>query len=156
MSQTTGYDFTSAVAQAGQMVDTRTRVVETFAAEGTIPFGRIVVEGTDPERQVKLISDAGDNIAGVALFDHTRENALLTNLAEYADGDAVGVVRRGQVWVEAAAAVTTCGVAAYAVATGSNAGKVTPTASGAAAIPTGVLRSTGDAGDLVKLEINMP
>ncbi|QDP67005.1 MAG: hypothetical protein Unbinned3138contig1000_47 [Prokaryotic dsDNA virus sp.] len=127
MSQTTGYGYISTVAQAGQKVDLVFDTVDSFAAEGAVPFGVAVIRGTADDQCQVADSDAGDFL-GVSLFTHTIEQTFpATGNAAYADTDTVSVVSDGRVWMEAVGAVT-AGAAAYAiVAAGATQGQATAT-----------------------------
>jgi hypothetical protein len=168
MAQTNVEDYGFALdrAQVGQKAGMDFDQVESRAAEGTVPFGSGVIFGTDPEKQVAVPADATGDFAGIALFTHKQAQVIDVAAAfmgaEYRDKDTVNVLRRGRVWVEATAEVA-AGDAAYVdVATEGEEGKFTNVAAvgETPAIPNlatgGVFRSSGDVGDLVIVEINLP
>lgn len=173
MAQTNVEDYGFALdrAQVGQKAGMDFDQVESRAAEGTVPFGSGVIFGTDPEKQVAVPADATGDFAGIALFTHKQFQGIdlaasmggqYSTGAEYRDKDTVNVLRRGRVWVEATAEVA-AGDAAYVdVATEGEEGKFTNVAAvgETPAIPNlatgGVFRSSGDVGDLVIVEINLP
>src|ERR1051326_1219610 len=103
----TSYSQNMPVAVAGMLGDIRDHVVESFAAEDSdgISFGLAVVAGTDPAKQVKIPSAAGQVFRGVSLHEQAQEQGLGTGIVKYAQGDAVNVLRRGLVWVQTAGAV---------------------------------------------------
>lgn len=75
--------------------------IASFAAEGDIAFGAGVARGTDPAG-VKTIGAATEELLGAAALSFEA-----TNLDDeaYADGDPVGVVRKGVVVVPVEEAV---------------------------------------------------
>ena len=88
-----GYGFAQDVAQAGQKVDLSTDIVDSYAAQTAIPYGRGVTQGT-AANQVNLAAAAG-TFLGVALFTHAKEQALAGG-ASYAIGDAVSTLAFGR------------------------------------------------------------
>ena len=99
MAQLAGtYGFELDAAQAGQKVDLATDIVDSFKAEGAVPFGRGVVQGTADD-QCKLPTADTNYPLGVAIFTHAIEQALAGG-AEYADKDMVSVVSFGRVWMD--------------------------------------------------------
>ena len=99
MAQLAGtYGFELDAAQAGQKVDLATDIVDSFKAEGAVPFGRAVVQGTADD-QCKLPNSSEDYVLGVAIFTHAIEQALAGG-AEYADKDMVSVASFGRVWMD--------------------------------------------------------
>lgn len=100
----------------GQYFDLGNTDILGYLAEGAagLEFGRFVVLGTDPDRQVKLPAVAGDitdakKNAGVALRDHTRENEL-GGTAKYDEGESVSVMKKGRVYVKMNGAFTPASV----------------------------------------------
>jgi len=160
MSQTSGYDFALAKAQAGQKYDLRPDRVESFAAEGAIEFGRPVVAGTDAEKQVKVCDGAGQVFRGIALFTHAREQGLdrtaspASTEAQYEDQDTVSVLRQGMAWVTAGADGVAADETAYIDVDNSTYDYTN--AAGADNIAAGTFRTGGDTGDLVLVEVNLP
>lgn len=107
MSQLTGYGFTSAIGQAGQIADSSMRVVNSFAAEAVVPFGAAVQRGTNPAKQVKPF--IGGTFAGVAVFSHTEETG------QYEIKGSAAVMSKGRVIVDTLAVSVTAGGIAYVV-----------------------------------------
>lgn len=103
------YDDRQAVAFAGMKGDSGDDRVETFAAEGQIPFGTVVTVGTKPT-QAKL---GGTAAIGIALHSH----AVVKQYEKY---DAVSVMTRGLAWcaVKGDDAVTERGEVKFDPATG--------------------------------------
>lgn len=81
------YDPFQQKAFAGMKGDSRYDLVESFAAESAVPFGTIVTQGTKIT-QVKL---GGTVPVGIALHSHAV-------VGEYAQFDAVSVLRQGVAW----------------------------------------------------------
>ena len=133
----TSYIQDSVVAQAGQIADTSNRVIEPFAAEGTIAFGIAVARGTDKQKQV--IPFAGSEFVGISVFEHNEDGL-------YKDKDSVSVMTSGRIYVTTAATVV-AGETAYAV---NATGAITNVATGATAIGEFLTSGTG----LVVLKLN--
>ena len=79
--------------------------IRSFAAEGNdIEFGHAVMDGTDPEKQMKLYADAASVFRGVA--GYSPEASDLDN-GLFSEGDPVPVIDQGvvTVYVEEAVAV---------------------------------------------------
>lgn len=102
MSQTTGYGFALGKAVKGQKADLMNDQVDSYLAEGAVPFGAAVVQGTG-DRQGAVAAADDDVFLGVAIHTHTVVNDGEAD--GYADKDAVSVVTYGRVWVEADGAV---------------------------------------------------
>ena len=111
MAQTeaSNYGFRLDTAQAGQKAGLDFDHVESYAAEGAVPFGHGVVLGTDPAKQVAVAAADTDTFAGISVFTHRQEQGIdqgasmgaqYSTGAEYRDKDTVNVLRRGRVWVE--------------------------------------------------------
>ncbi|MFC3227339.1 hypothetical protein ACFOGJ_08870 [Marinibaculum pumilum] len=159
MSQTdpTTYGFDLEVAQAGQKYDLSYDQVDSFAAEGAVPFGVAVVAGTDPNQQVALVETASDVFRGIALFTHTREQGFnraatpASTGAQYLDTETVSVLSRGRVWVKASGNVT-AGALAYAdlATTFNDSFTVTSTDN----LKVGRFHTSGSDGELVVLEVD--
>jgi len=165
MSQTGNYGFSLDAAQAGQLAGMDYDHIESFAAEGAIPFGRGVIFGTDATKQVAVPADATGTFAGIAVFTHSQEQGLdetanlgqeYTTGAEYRDTDTVNVLRRGRVYGELTEDGVTAGETAYVdVSTSGEEGKFTSVSTDNLATG-GVFRTGGDTGDLVIVEIQLP
>ena len=143
MTQTTAPAFDSVIAQAGQLVDMTDHDVDSFAAEETIPFGRAMKRGTDPEKQVLIVDGSGDTFLGVSMLQHTVENPFPSGEAQFAIGDTVSVMTEGRVYVEVTDPVIAGAAAFVDVANG----KFTDVSSGNLAVPGGTfLTSAADNG----------
>lgn len=145
--------------KAGQLAEGRLDHADSMAAEGVIPFGIALKKGTSSEKQVKAWDGAAstDVFAGIALYSQAGD---LDN-EQYADKNPCTVLRKGIVWVKLSA--NSAGVTAgdkVAVRDDGLFDKA-PLTSGTngvygVEIENAEFKSSGSAGDLVKLEINMP
>jgi len=97
--------------------------VESFPAAADITAGRPVYQTPGTPGTVKPTYAGGDVFVGIAMFDQRADVATVGTYAQY---DVVNVMTRGQVYVQAAAAVSTAPAAAYA----NSSGLFSPTASG--------------------------
>lgn len=158
------YGFRLDVAQAGQKAGLDFDHVESFAAEGAVFFGAGVVAGTDPEKQVEVAGSDTDSFVGISVFTHRQEQgfdqsasggAQSSTGAEYRDGDAVNVLRRGRVYVEVTAEVEAGDAAFVDVETSGEEGKFTDVSTNNLATG-GVFRTGADVGELAIVEINLP
>ncbi len=88
-------------AVPGALFDVGFHDIISKAAEGAIPFGRAVIEGTDPETQTQLPQTALTTFLGVAARDN-KEQQFVPNLGvnEYDDEDTVGILQEGRIWVQ--------------------------------------------------------
>lgn len=158
MSQTSiQRDFS--IAFAGMKSDSRFDHVDTGIAEGAIGFGLGVEPGTDPERQVQLVSGVNE-LLGVALHKHKEQSTAGAQDAAYADTEAVSVLRKGTVWMpieDSQIGVLAARDVAYinVAIGGAELGKVTGVST--ANIPTGGrVKRVDDALGLAEVEINLP
>lgn len=135
-----GYGYALNKAQAGQKFDLSTDIVDSYAAQTAIAFGRGVSQGT-AANQVNLAAAAG-TFLGVALFTHAKEQSL-AGVAEYAIGDAVSVLTFGKVWGEAVGAVTKEADAYVITTVGATQGKFTASSGSGALGPVGRFKSAG-------------
>lgn len=133
----TSYTQDYVIGQVGQIADTSNRVIDSFAAEGTIAFGIAVARGTNKQKQV--IPFAGSGFVGISVFEHN-ENGL------YEDDDSVSVMTSGRIYVTTAATVV-AGETAYAV---NATGAITNVTTAATAIGKFLTSGTG----IVVLELN--
>lgn len=133
----TSYTQDYVVGQVGQIADISDRTIDSFAAEGTIPFGIAVARGTNKQEQV--IPFAGSGFVGISVFEHNEDGL-------YNDGDSVSVATSGRFYVATAATVL-AGQTAYAV---NATGAITNVATDATAIGKFLTSGTG----LVVLELN--
>ena len=97
--------------------------VESFPAAADIDAGRPVYQTPGTPGSVKAAYAAGDVFVGIAMFN---QRADVDTVGVYNQYDVVNVMTRGQIYVQAAAAVSTAPAAAYA----NSAGLFSPTASG--------------------------
>lgn len=167
MAQTNAdtYGFSLDVAQAGQKADLTYDQVESFAAEGAVPMGFGLIFGTDPAKQVAVPADDAGTFAGISVFTHAQEQGFDQSVAlgnqsstgaEYRDGDAVSVLRRGRVYVEVTADDVVANEPAFIdVTSAGEEGKFTNVDTGNVATG-GIFRTAGDTGDLVIVELNLP
>jgi hypothetical protein len=98
------------LALVGQKYSLVKDQVLSYAAEGRVPFGRLVCLGTDKDKQVKLPALSGDVTGlkakrGVALQQHSLENAQDGLAPGYPDKHPVSVMSKGAVYVEVEEAV---------------------------------------------------
>ena len=133
----TSYTQDYVIGQVGQIADISDRVIDSFAAEGTIAFGIAVARGTNKQKQV--IPFAGSGFVGISVFEHN-ENGL------YKDEDSVSVMTSGRIYVMTAATVV-AGTTAYAV---NATGAITNVSTGATAVGKFLTSGTG----IVVLELN--
>jgi len=158
------YGFALDAAQRGQKADAGFDDVNSYAAEGTVPFGTGVVLGTDPAKQVAVASADTESFTGVALFTHRVTQGIdqaatageqYSTGAEYRNGDTVNVLRRGRVYVEVTAEVAAGDDAFVDVTSEGEEGKFTDVALNNLATG-GVFRSAAGVGELAIVEINLP
>lgn len=157
------YGLTQPRGVVGQISDLSTAIVDSFAAQVAVAFGRVVVRGTDGERQCAPANNASNSFLGVAVHTHSQRQGFNPNTqsaagaastdAVYAIGDTVSVLRFGRVLVEVVGAAT-AGADAYAiVADTADRGKFTATV-GSNLGPVGrFLTTVGSGGGLVEVEI---
>lgn len=108
MSQTS-YSITAPVAVQGQLEGVSDGyMIDSFANEesGGLEAGRPLVRGT-AANQVLLPSGAADEFLGVSVFQQAIQNEDLTGDFMFADGETVGVLTRGKIWVTVEEAVAT-------------------------------------------------
>jgi len=106
--------------QLGHIADTSLRQVDSFLAQGSIGIAKAVVRGTDTQRQVvQAGTGAGQGalIIGVTILSQSVEQTT-AGLVQYADKDAVSVMRKGRIVVQADSAVVAGATANFILATG--------------------------------------
>jgi hypothetical protein len=152
-SESYGFELTK--GQLGQLLDVGPHRIDTFSAEGAVPFGKGLRRGTTVgQAGVPSASISGDFL-GVAVMTHTQGQGFNPSLTpasvprDYQDKDAVSVCREGRVWVKAAASVT-AGQAAYLIPSGADAGDFTASPGGNVG-PVGKFETSGTG--LVALDI---
>lgn len=98
----TSYEQSMAKAYPGLIADIEdANIIRSKAAEGDIPFGRVVDYGTDAEKQCLLFdgsAGSGHGI-GVAVRSLDRENDG-SGVAEYKDKTTVGYMQVGYIYAE--------------------------------------------------------
>ena len=139
------YSFELPKAQPGQLYDSRTNTVESFAAEAAILFGQPVMRGADPEKQV-VLSDASAFV-GIAMFTHAKEQDRDAGIASYAIGDTVSVLVEGAVSVAAGADTIVAGETAYVTAAGAYTNVV------GSNLEIGTFLTGGNTGDIVVIDL---
>ena len=97
--------------------------VESFPASGAVTPGRPVYQTPGTVTSVHQTYSSGDVFMGIAVANHTSSTASVGTYEAY---DTVSVMKKGMIWVQVAAAVSTAPVAAYA----NSSGLFSPTASG--------------------------
>ena len=144
---------------AGKLAEGRQNHADSMAAEGEIPFGKALKLGTDPEKQVTAWDGAAssDKFAGIAQFSIAGD---LDN-SKYEDGDPVTVLKTGVIWVQLsadAASVTKGDPVAVRDDGLFEKGALSSGSSGSYGvdIENAKFKSAGDAGDVVKVEIDLP
>lgn len=149
MSQTSASDYGNiSKAEAGGLYDIRPNVVSSRSAEEVVPFGRAVTYGTDTEKQVELVDNAGDTFLGVAIKTQTIVVAT-AGTPEYAINDTVSVLEEGAAYVEVTSDVV-AGAPAYVDITN---GKFTDVSASNLAVPNGFFETTATSGNLAVLKI---
>lgn len=105
----TNYGQYNPELQLGNIADTSLRQVDSHLAQGAIGIARAVIRGTDPVRQVVQAGTGvgqGALIIGIAILSQTIEQAAGTGVVQYADKDAVSIMKKGRIVVETSTAVT--------------------------------------------------
>lgn len=105
MSAQTSYDIEQSIGTEGARADMRNAEVVSRLAEGAVPFGRVVVLGSDKDEQCKLPSVAGDitgakNPLGVSQHTHAVESKDDSAAAGNKDTEAVNIVKEGAVYMK--------------------------------------------------------
>lgn len=102
----------------------------TMAAEGAVPFGRVVVDGTIPP-QGKVPANSSDVFRGISVLTHAIESKQGTDPAGYPDEKDMNVMNFGAIWVQTMDTNLPTASAIYAkVGGGDDAGKLTLSSSG--------------------------
>lgn len=92
----TAYTTSIANATPGLLADINNNEIDSFLAEGAIPFGVVVQRGTSD----KQVTVGGDALGiGISIRDLSREGAQGSGNVSYADEETVGVLRRGKIFV---------------------------------------------------------
>jgi hypothetical protein len=164
MSQT-NYPLVQPTASEGLLADLTPKQVQSFAAETALSPGRVVVRGTDVQKQCQLPAAATDitdanKILGISLREHVRENTT-ANPQGFVATDTVGVIMDGKVYMKVEDAVTAGEpvFARFQVNGGlDQLGKVRSDADGAnaAQIPGARFETSADADGFAVVSLNKP
>lgn len=152
------YDFEMKAAIPGMVVDLQAAVIKTRAAEGDIELGLGVVQGTDPEKQVKIPSTTGQKFEGVSVEQWDVRKDFTTSEGLYDDKRDMAVLRKGLIWVHIDQDVT-INDPVYVRHSGGNEGYFRKDADTANAdlVPTAIFRNTATAATgIAQIEINIP
>lgn len=105
--QTTYRKYASA-AQVGMPGSTISFDSDTgIAQDGAMGFGLAVSKGTDNDQAVVLGQPSGSgSFVGITMADNTLPNLSATQTDKYQEGENVGVLVRGDIWVAPATNVT--------------------------------------------------
>lgn len=137
MSQLT-YNTNMGPAIAGTLYDLSPSTIDSYLSEGITDIGFGVVAGTDPQRQAKVpAATFSTGFKGVALLQ-AKDQIYGTGVVQFADKDAMSVVRKGRVNVPFSSGnAIVAETAAYLIYSGVDAGKWT-NAAGASGIGVAV------------------
>lgn len=91
-----------APAFKGQLADTTAHVIDSFASEGGVEPGTLVMRGTDTSKQVKQINADTDSAKAIGIAVHVHKEP---ETPYYPTGYSVPVITFGDVYVEAGADV---------------------------------------------------
>lgn len=112
MAQTT-YNSDMPKARAGMIAyPMRPASVQTYAAEGVVPFGYAVVKGTTKD-QAKVPTVVGDVLYGFAQMTLAINETAASGSAAYATKMAMNVLKFGEIWVPYSGSAPTPGLAVY-------------------------------------------
>lgn len=112
MSAQLSYNHDQEIGIPGQLADSGANdVLSRIAEDDIIPFGRVVVNGTNKDTQAKLPAASTDitnalKVLGVALHSHARESSKNDTQTGYKKEDTASVLHKGRVYVEAEEAMT--------------------------------------------------
>ena len=144
------------VAIPGMKADATTDVIDSFAAEGGINPGELVIRGTDAAKQCKAVGTAGDGEKAIGVAVHTHKNYDGTG-AYYEDEYNVPVMTFGDIYVEAGDDSIAAGGQAFVAISATTAGTTVSYVSGgegAESLPgMTYLTDAGAEGDMVVLRI---
>lgn len=121
--------------------------VESFAASADITPGRAVYQTRGTPGSVHQTYVNGDVFVGIAIVS---QKSNISDVGTYKQYEMVNVLTEGDVWVQAAAAVSTAPVAAYAT----SAGLFTTTASGNYDVNAMFLGNQATVSGLVVIHVN--
>lgn len=106
------YPEDQAIGIEGQLADQSNNDVLSRSAEDTlIPFGRVIVLGTNKDKQGRLPNQAVDitdanKILGISLHSHARESSKDALINGYKNEDTISVLHKGRVYMAAEQAIT--------------------------------------------------
>lgn len=90
-----------------------------IAQDGDIGFGLAVAQGTDSDKAVVLGKPSGAGaFVGITMADVTLANLSATTTDKYVEGDNVGVLVKGDIWVAPQTNVSAGGAVYYNSSTG--------------------------------------
>lgn len=154
------YSYVPPAALQGQTGTIAPSTTATGVAEVALDCGLFLVGGS-ADQGVKLPTAAADvtnTLRGVSLYQDVKEP--IKGLPRFKVGDAVPVLRKGQVWVPVVTADVATDQIPFVVHSGGDAGKIRGTAG---AGPDGTIPAAGCrvikgavAGGLALVEINLP
>lgn len=121
--------------------------VESFPASADVTPGRPVYQTPGTPGTVHPTYVNGDVFVGIAIAS---QKANIADVGTYKQYEVVNVLTKGKVWVQAAAAVSTAPVAAYAT----SAGLFSPTASGNYNVGGMFIQNQATVSGLVVVEVN--
>ncbi len=106
------YPEDQAIGLPGQLADSGSKdVISRLAEDHLVPFGRMIVLGTDKDKQALLPTLATDitnskKVLGAALHSHARESVKDADQSGYKNGESVSILHNGRVYMEAEQAMT--------------------------------------------------
>lgn len=143
----TSYDFYSGVGYEGQISDLSNKTVDSYIAEGNIPFGRGLVQGAT-DREAKL-AVSGGTFLGVAVRSHDYANDQAEDIVE---GQSVNVLTAGRVYMKATGTIAKNADVYVIVAVGATQGQATATSGGN--LLAGKALNSVTTGQLVEVQVN--
>ena len=93
----TNYSLTPDRGLPGLIANIAPSVIDSFACEGGIQAGELLIRGTDPENQVKAARTTGDGVKAIGVAIYALKVAQAPDY--YKEEDAVGVMRKGKIHV---------------------------------------------------------
>lgn len=137
----------------GKLANYQDYGADTQPAAETIPFGAAVqLDGTG---DAVTVVKAGGKPYGIAMAQEIHDWVTKADDQKYVQYDAVPVMRKGVIWVEAGEDVITGESANVNPANGKFYASDTATA-GTIVFPTAVFKSKATTNQLVQVEINLP
>lgn len=150
----TSYDkYMPEASGKGKLANYQDYSAETKAAAEVIPFGSAVQLSATGD--AVTVMKASGKPYGIALASEIHDWVLETDDQKYLQYDAVPIVRKGVIWVEAGEDII-CG---ESVKVNPATGKFHPADSittDIIAFPSSVFKTNASAGALVQIEINLP